>query len=162
MALRSNYVPNSGENVAFRVYVLYIKCNWKNLFLLTLHSWIMCLSIFSLVIFKSCLLHKNVVINGIQDIRVFGFYERPSVIGKVLIKVTADLTALCSTLRTMRLFSKLLKQEYTMERLKSSLRKFNGRYEDLIKHYEVPLLRILRHSEAWPFTVTSSTDLTLL
>ena len=74
---------------------------------------------------------------------------------KFLIHVTADLTALCSTLRTMRLFSQLLKQEYTMERLKSSLRKFNGRYEDLIKQYEVPLSRILM--TFWSLIIYSDT-----
>ena len=38
-------------------------------------------------------------------------------------------------LRAARLSSKLLRQGYVMERLKSSLRKFYGRYGDLIKHY---------------------------
>ena len=43
----------------------------------------------------------------------------------------------------MRLFNKLLGQEYVKERLKSSLRKFYGRYGDLTKQYEVPLSRML-------------------
>ena len=47
-------------------------------------------------------------------------------------------------LRAARLSSKLLRQEYVMEHLKSSLRKFYGRYLDLIKHYEVPLSQMLR------------------
>ena len=34
-------------------------------------------------------------------------------------------------------------QEYVKERLKSSLRKFYGRYGDLIKHYEVSLSQML-------------------
>ena len=34
-------------------------------------------------------------------------------------------------------------QGYVMERLKSSLRKFYGRYGDLIKHYEVSLSQML-------------------
>ena len=38
-----------------------------------------------------------------------------------------------------RFSSKLLGQGYVMERLKSSLRKFYGRYGDLIKRYEVSL-----------------------
>ena len=42
-------------------------------------------------------------------------------------------------LRVARLSSKLLRQGNVMERLKSSLRKFYGRYGDLIKHYEVSL-----------------------
>ena len=43
----------------------------------------------------------------------------------------------CFILRAARLSSKLLGKGYVMERLKSSLRKFYGRYGDLIKHYEV-------------------------
>ena len=39
--------------------------------------------------------------------------------------------------------SKLLGQGYVMERLKSSLRKFYGRYGDLIKNYEVSLSQML-------------------
>ena len=41
----------------------------------------------------------------------------------------------CFILRAVRLSCKLLRQGYVMERLKSSLRKFYGRYGDLIKHY---------------------------
>ena len=37
----------------------------------------------------------------------------------------------------------LLRQGYVMERLKSSLRKFYGRYGDLIKHYEVSFSQML-------------------
>ena len=46
-------------------------------------------------------------------------------------------------LRAARLSSKLLRQRYVMERLKSSLRKFYGRYGDLIKHYAVSLSQML-------------------
>ena len=49
----------------------------------------------------------------------------------------------CFILRAARLSSKLLGQGYDMERLKSSLRKFNGRYGDLIKHNEVSLSQML-------------------
>ena len=49
----------------------------------------------------------------------------------------------CFVLRAMRLSNKLLGQEYVKERLRSSLRKFYGRYGDLIKQYEVPLSRML-------------------
>ena len=48
----------------------------------------------------------------------------------------------CFILRAMRLSNKLLGQEYVKERLKSSLRKFYGRYGDLTKQYEVPLSRM--------------------
>ena len=44
----------------------------------------------------------------------------------------------------MRLSNKLLGPGYVMERLKSSLRKFYGRYGYLTKQYEVPLSRMLR------------------
>ena len=37
----------------------------------------------------------------------------------------------------------ILEQGYIEERLKSSLKKFYGRYGDLIKQYKVPLLRML-------------------
>ena len=49
----------------------------------------------------------------------------------------------CFILKAARLSSKLLGQGYVMERLKSSLRKFYGRYGDLIKHYEVSLSQTL-------------------
>ena len=49
----------------------------------------------------------------------------------------------CFILRATRLSSKLLGQGYVTERLKSSLRKFYGRYGDLIKHYEVSLSQML-------------------
>ena len=49
----------------------------------------------------------------------------------------------CFILRARRLSSKLLKQGYLAERLKSSFRKFYGRYGDLIWQYEVSLSRML-------------------
>ena len=49
----------------------------------------------------------------------------------------------CFILRAARLSSKLLGQGFVRERLNSSLRKFYGRYGDLIKHYEVPLSQML-------------------
>ena len=49
----------------------------------------------------------------------------------------------CFILRAMRLSNKLLEQGYVKERLKSSLRKFCGRYGDLIKQYEVSLSQML-------------------
>ena len=46
-------------------------------------------------------------------------------------------------LKAARLSFKLLGQGYVTERLKSSLRKFYGRYGDLIKHYAVSLSQML-------------------
>ena len=46
-------------------------------------------------------------------------------------------------LRTRRLCSKLLKQGYLVERLKSSIRKFYGWHGDLIQQYEVALSWLL-------------------
>ena len=43
----------------------------------------------------------------------------------------------CFILRGARILSKLIGQGHGMERLKSSLRRFYGRYGDLIKHHEV-------------------------
>ena len=47
-------------------------------------------------------------------------------------------TILCSSQTSVQLL-----YTYVMERLKSSLRKFYGRYGDLIKHYEVSLSQML-------------------
>ena len=52
-------------------------------------------------------------------------------------------------LRTTRLSNKLLEQGYFKEHLKSSLRKFYGRYGDLIKQYEVSLSQMLNEI-LWP------------
>ena len=52
---------------------------------------------------------------------------------------------------------KLLEQGYVKERLKSSLRKFYGRYGDLIKQYEVSPLTTV----TWAYTMTFPTDQTL-
>ena len=49
----------------------------------------------------------------------------------------------CFIPRATRLSNKLLEQGYVKERLKSSLKKFYGRYGDLIKQYEGPLSRML-------------------
>ena len=45
--------------------------------------------------------------------------------------------------------NKLLEQGYVKKHLRSSLRKFYGRYGDLIKQYEVPLSRML-NAILWP------------
>ena len=59
----------------------------------------------------------------------------------------------CFILRVTRLSNKLLEQGYVTERLKSSLRKFYGRYGDLIKQYEDPLSRML-NDILWPDTMS--------
>ena len=67
----------------------------------------------------------------------------------------------CFILRVVRISNKLLGQGYVTERLKSSLRKFYGRYGDLTKQYEVPHLpNVTRHSGWWQHTVTPSIDKT--
>ena len=58
-------------------------------------------------------------------------------------------------LRAEHLSSKLLGQGYVMEHLKSSLRKFYGRYGDLIKHYEVSLSQMLM--TFWDMTIYNDT-----
>ena len=53
------------------------------------------------------------------------------------------------------LSNKLLEQGYVKERFKSSLKKFYGRYGDLVKQYEVPLTNAKWNSVAWPNTMTT-------
>ena len=55
----------------------------------------------------------------------------------------------CFILSATRLSNKLLEQGYAKECLKSSLRKFFGRYGDLIKQYEVSLSQML-NDILWP------------
>ena len=55
----------------------------------------------------------------------------------------------CFIMRATRLSNKLLEQGYVKERLKSSLRKFYGRYGDLIKQYEVSVSQML-NDILWP------------
>ena len=55
----------------------------------------------------------------------------------------------CFILRATRLSNKLLEQGYVKEHLKSSLRKFYGRYGDLIKQYDVSLSQML-NDILWP------------
>ena len=62
----------------------------------------------------------------------------------------------CFILRATRLSSKLLEQGYGKERLKSSLRKFYGRYGDLIVSLSQMLNDIL-----WPDHIQPPTDQTL-
>ena len=64
----------------------------------------------------------------------------------------------CFILRATRLSNKPLEQGYVKERLKSSLKKFYGRYGDLVKQYEVLLSSLTNakwHSVAWPITLTT-------
>ena len=49
----------------------------------------------------------------------------------------------CSSYECFILRARILKQEYLVKRLKSSFRKFYGRYLDLIKQYEVSPSRVL-------------------
>ena len=91
------------------------------------------------------------------------FYSCPPVNrGRSIIQAKlpiVDTTLVCSiywitrrlhlTLRATRLSNKLLIQGYVKERLKSSLRKFYGRYGDLIIQYEVSLSQII-NDILWP------------
>ena len=61
----------------------------------------------------------------------------------------------CFILRAVRLSNKLLRQGYIKERLKSSLRKFYGRYGDLTKQYVVPLSRMWSF---WRMTIYTFSD----
>ena len=58
----------------------------------------------------------------------------------------------CFILRATRLSYKLLEQGYVKERLKSSLKKFYGRYGDLIKQYEfLTLTNVKWQSVTWQY-----------
>ena len=63
-------------------------------------------------------------------------------ISQLIRYVRASFSYECFILRAVRLSNKLLGQGYAKGRLRSSLRKLYGRYEDLIKQYEVPLSRM--------------------
>ncbi|KAK3105291.1 hypothetical protein FSP39_021730 [Pinctada imbricata] len=52
-------------------------------------------------------------------------------------------------LRARRLSDKLLSQGYVCDRLTSSLRKFYGRYGELVIHYDVPLYRMVDDILSW-------------
>ena len=54
----------------------------------------------------------------------------------------ASSTYECFILRLVRLSNKALGQGYVKECLRSTLRKFYGRYGDLTKQYEIPLSRM--------------------
>ena len=91
------------------------------------------------------------------------FQPRPPMASSQLIRyVRACSSYGCFILSTTRLSNKLLEQGYHKERLKLSLRKYYGRYGDLIKQYEVPLSRML-NDILWPDHIQwqSPTDQTL-
>ena len=62
----------------------------------------------------------------------------------------------CFILRAVRHSNKLLGQGYVKQRLRSSLRKFYGRYDQTI--WGPPLPNVTRHSGWWSSTVTTSID----
>ena len=64
----------------------------------------------------------------------------------------------CFIMRAARLSCKRFGQGYFRENLQSSFRKFYGRYEALIKHYEVPVSQMLHGIPG--HTVTPSIDQT--
>ena len=61
----------------------------------------------------------------------------------------------CFILRAAQLSCKLLGQGNIRERLKSSLRKFYGRYGDVIKHYEIPFSKC--YMTFWDMIIYSDT-----
>ena len=74
---------------------------------------------------------------------LFNWYAYGVFISKLIRYDRACSSYECFILRAMQLSNKLLWQGYVKERLKSSLRKFYGRYGDLTKQYEVPLSQML-------------------
>ena len=61
----------------------------------------------------------------------------------------------CFILRAVRLSNKIIGQGYVKERLRSSLRKFYGRYGDLTKQYEIPSPEC--YTTFWMMTTYSDT-----
>ena len=77
------------------------------------------------------------------------FFKGPVFISHLIRYALACSSYGCVILRATRLSNKLLEQGYVTERLKSSLRKFYGRYGDLIKQDEVSLSQML-NDILWP------------
>ena len=75
--------------------------------------------------------------SNIQSSPAYGVF-----ISQLIRYVRASSSYECFILRAVRISNKLLGQGYVKELLKSSIRKFPGRYRDLIKQYEVPLSRM--------------------
>ncbi|KAK3095997.1 hypothetical protein FSP39_021826 [Pinctada imbricata] len=65
------------------------------------------------------------------------------VISQLIRYARASTKYMASVLRARRLSDKLLSQGYVCDRLTSSLRKFYGRYGELVIHYVVPLSRMI-------------------
>ena len=76
--------------------------------------------------------------SNIPSLPAYGFF-----ISQLIQYARARSSYECFIMRVVRLSNKLRGQGYVKERLRSSLRKFYGRYGDLIKQYEVPLSRML-------------------
>ena len=81
---------------------------------------------------------KDVYLSNIPSSPAYGVF-----ISQLIRYARACSSYECFILRASRLSSKLLKQGYLVERLKSSFRKFYGRYGDLIQQYEVSISRML-------------------
>ena len=72
--------------------------------------------------------------SSIPSLPAFDFF-----ISQIILYSRASTSYECFILRVVRFSNKLLWQGYVNKRLRSSLRKFYGRYGDLIKLFEVPL-----------------------
>ena len=125
----------------------------SHLLLILVYHWIRPQSLCNNWRFCVVTLYEFSVGVGTLLIRLSKFSSRLS-ISQLIRQSRACSSYECFILRARRLSSKLLKQGYVVERLKSSFRKFYGRYWDLIKKYEVTLTTVKWHSDPWP-TVTS-------
>ena len=112
---------------------------------------------------------KSIICVTILICRIGLFFMNGVNISQPMQYVMACSSCECFILRAVRLSNKLLRQGDVKERLRSSLRKFYGRYGDLTKQYKVPLSQMLhdilednhiqwhpllmRHyTDCWPFT----------
>ena len=93
----------------------------------------------------STLVPGEVALHGLRVMRInTGKFKTGFVFISQLIRYARACSSYeCFILRARRLSSKLLKQGYLVERLRSSFRKFYGRYGDLIEQYGVTLSRML-------------------
>ena len=114
-----------------------------------LHTWICsCQSVGTVNLVLPFTKKRNDFIFHITNFPILSSNIPPSPANGVFISQLIRYARACSSnecfiLRAMRLSNKLLGQGYVKESLKSSLRKFYGRYGDLTKRYEGPLSRML-------------------
>ena len=101
--------------------------------------------------FGTCICFNNETILS-WTCHVYGPFEFRTSLGTSILLIRyarACSVCECFILRATRLSNKLIEQEYIKESLKSSLRKFYGRYGNVIKQYAVSLSQMI-NDILWP------------